>query len=179
MIDTEELKNLVYALTLAVRKPKRELWVKKGFKRVNRKKDFLLNYWSCRLAKNNRGDLELYARILKDYNAVMLKAHTQITQTEKKSETVTTEEKKQILATPAQMLTSAGAAAAKWIKGGLKTLSEEKVQKRLDICKGCEFWDSAALKGTGRCRKCGCATWAKIRMPAERCPENKWLAETV
>jgi hypothetical protein len=201
MINPEELKNLVYALTLAVRKSKRTQWIEKGFSRVNQRKDFLLNYWVCRLAKNDKTDLALYQQILNDYNTVMLNTAKTAENFKNSEESETSEQNaairstsakelapptkpevdgrsKQILATPAQMIASAGTAAVNWIKGGLQTLSEDKVQKRLDICKSCEFWDSSALNGTGRCRKCGCSTWAKIRMPAEQCPDKKWLAET-
>jgi hypothetical protein len=30
------------------------------------------------------------------------------------------------------------------------------------------------MRGTGRCSKCGCSTWAKLRMASEKCPIDKW-----
>lgn len=63
---------------------------------------------------------------------------------------------------------------AKWVKSGLSRVSEDVFQSRLAVCKGCEFWDGKALKGTGRCRKCGCSTWGKLKLATEKCPIDKW-----
>jgi hypothetical protein len=63
---------------------------------------------------------------------------------------------------------------ASWLKNGLSQVPETIYLQRLDTCKGCEFWDGKALKGTGRCRKCGCSTWAKLKLPHEKCPVDKW-----
>lgn len=42
---------------------------------------------------------------------------------------------------------------------------------RLKICGQCEQW-------TGRtCKICGCSTSLKVRLPDEKCPLGKWLAE--
>lgn len=43
--------------------------------------------------------------------------------------------------------------------------------RRLAICKGCDQWHK------DRCKKCGCFTGLKVRLPAERCPIGKWEAE--
>jgi hypothetical protein len=75
-----------------------------------------------------------------------------------------------------QMVQSAGGSLKKWVKGGMAKASQSVIEARLETCKGCELWDSQALKGTGRCKKCGCSTWAKIRMATERCPIGKWGA---
>jgi hypothetical protein len=72
------------------------------------------------------------------------------------------------------MVVSASKSLKKWVGSGLSKSTQEVIDMRLDICKGCEFWDSQALNGTGRCRKCGCSTWAKIRMATEKCPIGKW-----
>jgi hypothetical protein len=61
-----------------------------------------------------------------------------------------------------------------WVKDGVKVVSEEVLNQRMDICKKCEFWDSEAFAGTGRCSKCGCSTQAKLRMATEKCPIDKW-----
>ena len=63
---------------------------------------------------------------------------------------------------------------ANWVKDGAKVASEEVLKERMDICKKCEFWDAEAFAGTGRCKKCGCSTQAKLRMATEKCPEGKW-----
>jgi hypothetical protein len=61
-----------------------------------------------------------------------------------------------------------------WIAHGLPFASEELVQNRLSICQACEFWNPEGFGGTGKCTKCGCSTWAKLRMATERCPVGKW-----
>lgn len=61
---------------------------------------------------------------------------------------------------------------------GFAATPPEALAARQDTCKACPEWDSAALNATGRCRKCGCSTWAKLRMATERCPLGKWDAVT-
>ena len=63
---------------------------------------------------------------------------------------------------------------SKWIKNGAIKTDEETFKKRLDECRNCEFWNAKAIRGTGRCMKCGCSTWAKLRMSTEKCPIGKW-----
>jgi hypothetical protein len=74
----------------------------------------------------------------------------------------------------ADMAKSLVASTAKWAGRGFKFATEEQVTSRLNECHGCEFWNSTALRGTGRCTKCGCSTWAKLRMATEKCPIGKW-----
>ncbi len=75
-------------------------------------------------------------------------------------------------------LTTQAATASKsllnWATSGLQLASDEELAKRQAICAGCEFWDAQAFQGTGRCQKCGCSTWAKLRMATEKCPIDKW-----
>lgn len=42
-------------------------------------------------------------------------------------------------------------------------------EKRLAICKGCEYYGSY-----GRCTKCGCILAIKARLPNMKCPVSKW-----
>ena len=69
------------------------------------------------------------------------------------------------------------ASMAHWALGGFQQADAAEHNRRLAICKACEFWDPSGFIGTGRCQKCGCSTWAKLRMATERCPVGKW--ETV
>jgi hypothetical protein len=62
----------------------------------------------------------------------------------------------------------------RWARSGFSKASEKQINKRLEICRGCEFWDSEAWGGTGKCKKCGCSTYAKIRLKTEKCPIGKW-----
>jgi predicted Zn-ribbon and HTH transcriptional regulator len=64
----------------------------------------------------------------------------------------------------------------KFAKSNFKTTQHEILATREATCRACPEWDAAALNATGRCRKCGCSTWAKLRMATERCPLGKWEA---
>lgn len=72
------------------------------------------------------------------------------------------------------MAKSFGDSAAKFIKAGMPKVSPKQFEERLQACKTCDLWDSSGFGGTGRCKKCGCSTWAKLRMATERCPIGKW-----
>ena len=65
---------------------------------------------------------------------------------------------------------------SKWAKSGFLKTPEDILNKRLSICQACEFWNPEGFRGTGKCTKCGCSTWAKLRMATERCPIGKWEA---
>jgi hypothetical protein len=71
-----------------------------------------------------------------------------------------------------------GIAALNFMRGGLPPTPPEILADREATCRACPEWDAAALNNTGRCRKCGCSTWAKLRMATERCPLGKWEAAT-
>jgi len=74
------------------------------------------------------------------------------------------------------MTSSAIRGTIKWIQKKSPITSKEELNKRLQACKSCDLWDSSGFGGTGRCKKCGCSTWAKLRMATERCPIGKWEA---
>ena len=76
--------------------------------------------------------------------------------------------------TMASMVKSAAESAKKWVTSGLQLADEEALQERLKACRECEFWNPKGFRGTGRCMKCGCSTWAKLRMATEKCPIDKW-----
>jgi predicted Zn-ribbon and HTH transcriptional regulator len=67
--------------------------------------------------------------------------------------------------------------AKKWATGGFAKTNDETLKIRMETCRTCEFWNSQALRATGRCMKCGCSTWAKLRMATEKCPIGKWGPE--
>lgn len=73
-------------------------------------------------------------------------------------------------------LTTFSKASVGFAKSGFKTTPPEVLADREAICRACPEWDAKALNGTGRCKKCGCSTWAKLRMATERCPLGKWEA---
>jgi len=67
-------------------------------------------------------------------------------------------------------------ASARFARSGFQTTPPEILASREATCRACPEWDANALNNTGRCRKCGCSTWAKLRMATERCPLGKWEA---
>jgi hypothetical protein len=68
------------------------------------------------------------------------------------------------------------AASTRFARAGFATTPPEALAAREATCRACLEWDAQALNKTGRCRKCGCSTWAKLRMATERCPLGKWEA---
>lgn len=78
------------------------------------------------------------------------------------------------LARRAEMLARFGHAAHRFARSGFAATPPEILAAREATCRACPEWDAAALNATGRCRKCGCSTWAKIRMATESCPLGKW-----
>ena len=82
----------------------------------------------------------------------------------------------EILDARAELLSRFGSAAHRFARAGFSTTPPEALATRQETCRACPEWDAKALNATGRCRKCGCSTWAKLRMATERCPLGKWEA---
>jgi hypothetical protein len=75
-----------------------------------------------------------------------------------------------------KQMKNVGFAVRKFAASNFIPTPPEALATRQDICKACPEWDAQALNKTGRCRKCGCSTWAKLRMATEKCPIGKWEA---
>ena len=75
-----------------------------------------------------------------------------------------------------QQAASLGKSLLNWTTSGFAPTPPEILAAREATCRACPEWDAAALNNTGRCRKCGCSTWAKLRMASESCPLGKWEA---
>jgi hypothetical protein len=67
-------------------------------------------------------------------------------------------------------------ATGRFTRSGFATTPPDILAEREATCRACPEWDAAALNSTGRCRKCGCSTWAKLRRATEACPIGKWKA---
>lgn len=72
------------------------------------------------------------------------------------------------------MMRSLAKSATKWVGSGLKIVDESTMKSRLRACQECPHWNPNGFGGTGRCMKCGCSTWAKLRMATEKCPIGRW-----
>jgi hypothetical protein len=75
-----------------------------------------------------------------------------------------------------KQLRSALNAGRLFVSSGFTVTPPEIIAAREEICRACPEWDATALNETGRCRQCGCSTWAKLRMATESCPLAKWSA---
>jgi hypothetical protein len=59
-------------------------------------------------------------------------------------------------------------------------VSEEEQQRRLEICRGCEFFTpnietlSESKRKQERCIKCGCFMNFKAKLRSQHCPINRW-----
>jgi hypothetical protein len=75
------------------------------------------------------------------------------------------------VATQAVGIARAAARALADVVGGRPVVGHAaEVQRRLDLCRGCDRYDAAR----GRCTVCGCvATW-KARLESQHCPIGKW-----
>ena len=74
----------------------------------------------------------------------------------------------------AEMATNLARSASRFARSGFALADAETLASREAICQGCPQWDAAGMRGTGRCKKCGCSTWAKLRVAAEKCPLGRW-----
>lgn len=54
---------------------------------------------------------------------------------------------------------------------GVGVAPKDLVAARRLACESCDQWDH------GRCKACGCFTWAKTRLKSERCPLRRWPGE--
>lgn len=81
---------------------------------------------------------------------------------------------KQIMPNTGQMIRNFGQSVTRNIvsvaSGNELRLEQKDADARLNICKGCEFFDSLSQ----RCSKCGCFLAVKTYLKAEHCPVNKW-----
>lgn len=74
-----------------------------------------------------------------------------------------------------EMTTSLASSTSDWAKSGFKMVDQAMLEYRLSVCQKCEFWDKTAFAGTGKCKKCGCSTQAKLRMATSKCPIDMWM----
>ena len=57
-----------------------------------------------------------------------------------------------------------------YAKSGFKNTDDEKYEKRLEVCGGCESFEHSS----SRCRECGCFMEIKAKMESAKCPLGKW-----
>lgn len=65
---------------------------------------------------------------------------------------------------------------ATWAGSGFKKVQQHVYEKRLAICRKCQFWEEKGNMGMGKCLKCGCGK-GKHWLPHEQCPIGLWGKE--
>ena len=74
-----------------------------------------------------------------------------------------------------QKSVSLARSAVRYGMNGFRNVSTEAREKRLDICKKCEFYDNENTS----CKECGCYLMVKTSWASESCPLDKWGQEPV
>jgi hypothetical protein len=69
-----------------------------------------------------------------------------------------------------QMAKNLAKATKDHVKSGLKTVGEDEIKQRLEICGDCEHY----IPHSARCKLCGCFTKFKAKLKSGGCPINKW-----
>jgi glycosyltransferase involved in cell wall biosynthesis len=169
-LTQEDVNEVMYMLTMQLRPKFAALWKKKGFNKINRrgfrkKENVLMLYWWNK-CQTDESVMALACR-MKDSQAQWAKLYPK----KPPGATPQPEHKPSAL----QMASNLAKSMAKWAEAGFELASTEVLNRRLEVCGGCDLWDSTALGGTGRCRECGCSTQAKLRLASEKCPLDKWL----
>lgn len=95
-------------------------------------------------------------------------------QSQQKIKELASSNKKLDMPTAPQLVKNLGNSVVNNIKsvmaGNSLNISDEEKEKRLSICKGCEFFSQV----DDRCSRCGCYLKVKTYLKAERCPIGKW-----
>jgi hypothetical protein len=63
-----------------------------------------------------------------------------------------------------------------WAGSGFQKVQQHVYEKRIAICRGCQFWEEKGNLGMGKCLKCGCGR-GKHWLPHEQCPIGLWGKE--
>ena len=65
-----------------------------------------------------------------------------------------------------------------WNRAGRPTVNNEQWNKRLSICRQCQYWQEVGQSQVARCKKCGCSS-GKLLLSTSQCPLNppKWGPE--
>jgi len=75
-----------------------------------------------------------------------------------------------------QKATNLTKSMATWAGSGFKRVQQHVYEKRLAICRKCQFWQENGNMGMGKCLKCGCGK-GKHWLPHEQCPIGLWGKE--
>lgn len=62
--------------------------------------------------------------------------------------------------------------AGKVLRSGLKMVSEDEFERRIQICRSCDL--SIKREGDTRCSLCGCNMEVKCQYAAVACDDGRW-----
>ena len=66
-----------------------------------------------------------------------------------------------------------------WQRAGRPVVTSEQWNRRLSICRGCEYWREFKQTKIAKCMKCGCSS-GKLLLSTSKCPLSppKWDSES-
>jgi hypothetical protein len=66
-----------------------------------------------------------------------------------------------------------------WQRAGRPVVTSEQWNRRLSICRGCEYWREFKKTKIAKCAKCGCSS-GKLLLATSKCPLTppKWTSES-
>jgi len=76
----------------------------------------------------------------------------------------------------AKKASTLGRSLVKWAGSKFARVDQLIYNKRLLVCRGCEYWIEDGNIGFGKCKVCGCGR-GKLWLAHEKCPVGKWHAE--
>ena len=70
-------------------------------------------------------------------------------------------------------------ALIEWQRAGRPVVTSEQWNKRLTICRGCEYWREIKQTKIAKCTKCGCSS-GKLLLSTSKCPLSppKWESDS-
>lgn len=85
-----------------------------------------------------------------------------------------------------ELIAQAGAALVRWVASGLKRVSEDDYERRMETCRACQHLSLPPrttlyqLVGMSQqektlCGLCGCDVRRKARLATENCPDGRWV----
>jgi len=78
----------------------------------------------------------------------------------------------------AQKASTLGKSMVEWASNKFVKVNESTYNKRLSVCRQCDFWVESGNIGFGKCKICGCGR-GKLWLGHEKCPIDKWGKEAL
>jgi hypothetical protein len=164
-ITDDELRLIMYALTLDERPHSRERWLKKGFKKIHQRgASALFDYWKRRIETSQDAlDYALEKKTLYKQAIADLKNNEQIVKIDPPPATPSATKM-------AANLWRAAVDEAKAVVTQQPAITVQDQAKRMKLCEACDRY----LTEQSRCSACGCYMKVKTKLRSAYCPLGKW-----